>query len=126
MTDYADSVLQIYFPGICRRKVEAIKGLRSISRLNLKEAKDIIDTSVHEPQCVRIHCNPEIETVNYFIDLIKSEGGEVFFTSHAKYRESLEEIAFMATLAGDTYVAKSILKFMDEYMPENLDESQID
>jgi hypothetical protein len=126
MNDSGKLLLQLYFKGVCLNKVRAIKALKVLCGFGLKESKSHIDRAENTPTIISIPQEISTKDIDDFINTMVELGGECNPTGFEEYRDSIKEIALMATLRGDTYVAKTILMFMSTYLSNDINEEDYD
>ena len=96
------------------QKVSAIKAVRGIARIGLKEAKELIDVAQtgREVEC---DCAVTDSELREYTETLRHCGATVNENTgrYELYIEQLKEITTSATLAGDYYVAKKILDLLE-------------
>jgi len=97
-------------------KIHAIKQVRAMTGLGLREAKDMIEECASKG-IVSVDLTWPNEyglTLSSFTFEMKKSNIMVLNKSMDKYIEQLKEIVTVATLAGDYYVAATIITLLDE------------
>jgi hypothetical protein len=93
-------------------KIRAIKAVRSIADVNLKDAKNWIENNRVDSVSGWV----ESHRVEDIKNLVLSSGGDCVSNSQFdKYRDDIKEIAMAAMLADDTEVAEEILNFINKF-----------
>lgn len=100
------------------QKIPAIKGLRTLAYIGLKEAKDSVENCEFEPLTFNISPAYEAGEGNIAEDIsyLRSTGLTVQMAgSYELYADQLKEIATAAMLKGDYYVAKHLAAFLEKH-----------
>jgi hypothetical protein len=99
------------------RRVDAIKALRFITKLGLKETKDIIDKACIETAIAISSTEISQDELNGYCSHIRKAGFhvKVIDDRYEIYIDQLKEIAVTATLKGDYYVATQLTQFLSDH-----------
>lgn len=110
--------INFYFKGACINRVRCIKAIRWGSGLGLKDAKNLVEYG--EKHMASFWYEPMLDdqnkvryTTDDVIQILQENGASVDTGNWDKYIDSFREIATAATLAGDYYVAKSVIEFLE-------------
>jgi hypothetical protein len=97
------------------RKIDAIKALRGLTGKGLKEAKDVIDDAYFRTTTAETEAGQNSNTFNSQLDLLRAAGFDVKVNKgqYEVYIDQLREMASMATLKGDYYIAGRLIEFLE-------------
>jgi hypothetical protein len=102
------------------QKIAAIKGLRQLTGIGLKMAKDSVEQCEFESLSFEVsaqYFNGEAEyNLNTDIAYLRVTGLDVkLMGNYELYVDQLKEIATAAMLKGDYYVAKNLAAFLEKH-----------
>lgn len=108
-------------------KVSAIKGVRGLSGLGLKEAKELVErVNPGNSEIINIDHNILEPKLSEYIELIRAGGLEVRLTKHndpvrKAIGEDIRKLVTYCTISAQYDIGKALIDILETYCPEPSD-----
>lgn len=120
--------LSVSLPDDLQNKIAAIKAVRALTGLGLKEAKDLVERVMpHHSEILKVGHGVLEPHFSEYVTSLKDSGLTVRVSDiHSKVRagiaDEIRKLITFTTMAGQYDISKALLDVMETYCPEPSDE----
>ena len=112
-------------PNIDLKKVHAIKAVRQITRMGLKESKDLVEGLIHTPKTIQLPNEISTESITIAQNYLQDSGVSAHYNAtNNKLRNGIgrqiEGTATWSTMSGQYDLAQEMIAILAKYFPDGI------